>query len=1090
MVLPSHPIPGQLVDVRQRRYVVTDVKASALGSGGLPQVGERRQHLVTLSSVEDDALGEEPLRVVWEVEPGARVHETVELPSPGAGFDDPARLDAFLDAVRWGAISSADTGALQSPFRSGIEIEAYQLDPVARAIGMPRVNLLIADDVGLGKTIEAGLVAHELLLRYRARTVLIVCPSSIQIQWREQMRDKFGLEFRIVDGELMRDLRRTRGLHVNPWRHFPRLITSIDYLKRERPMRLLREVLGTEVSYPRKIDLLIVDEAHNVAPSGKGKYATDSLRTQAIRTLAPHCEHRLFLSATPHNGYPESFQALLELLDDQRFTRGTAPDRAQLRAVMVRRLKSELPVDELTGAPAFPRRVVAPLAVPYTAEERQAHAWLQEYSRLRLEGAQGQGERFATEFTLKMLKKRLFSSPEAFAITLERHLTSLGSARRRGAGTSLPSVGLLRRQIEAGEEEYEDDARYDDTAHETLEAATLLFRPPSPAEQQLLDQLRRWAEGARRRPDSKAAVLIRWLRQTLRTPEGGWSGDRALIFTEYRDTQRWLLELLAADSTIQTSTGAPGSGQRGNTRAAASRATGASGAAGEGVLLTLFGGMDVDEREAIKAAFQAHPEQAAVRILLATDAASEGIDLQNHCSRLIHYEIPWNPNRMEQRNGRIDRHGQRASEVQIFHFVGAGYHAGAATFGGNAGSLEGDLEFLWRAAQKVEQIREDLGSVGPVLAAQVERAMLGHGAHLDTAPTEHTAAAQRQLLKVEHEIGRRIRELHQRLQQSREELHLTPEHVHEVVDVALALAGQPPLIPVRLVGRDRAGATTTIDAYRLPALGGSWARCGEGLAHPHTGAIRPIVFDHELAAGRDDVVLAHLNHPLVAMCLRLLRAEIWSPPGQGKLSRVTARLIPDGIYAEPVAVAHGRVVLLGGDNTRLHEQVIAAGGVLRGGRFARLNVGEIDAALAAGTTRAVPESVRRELADLWPAHGEALRAALETRVEDLIGGMRRLLRERKERELRDIAEVLGELQSTIEKELAKDGPVQLALFSRGEREQYERNREALVQRAARIPEEIEREQALIGRRYVDPKPRLFPVSVTYLVPESWSDAVR
>src|SRR6476659_7839404 len=101
---------------------------------------------------------------------------------------------------------------------------------------MPRANLLIADDVGLGKTIESGLVVQELMLRHRVRTVLVVCPAALQIQWRDQMRDKFGLEFRIVDTALLKDLRRSRGIHANPWTHFPRLITSIDFLKRPRPM--------------------------------------------------------------------------------------------------------------------------------------------------------------------------------------------------------------------------------------------------------------------------------------------------------------------------------------------------------------------------------------------------------------------------------------------------------------------------------------------------------------------------------------------------------------------------------------------------------------------------------------------------------------------------------------------------------------------------------------------------------------------------------------------------------------------------------------------------------------------------------------
>ena len=318
------PVPeqGQLVVVRQRTYTVTDISQSTIAAGLTSSVQPTGQHLVMLSSIEDDALGEE-LQVVWELEPGTSVQQSLSLPEP-LGFDSPARLEAFLNAVRWGAASTADIRSIQSPFRSGIDIEDYQLDPVVRAIQMPRVNLLIADDVGLGKTIEAGMVLLELVLRHRARKALVVCPSSLQLQWRDQMRDKFGLEFRIVDSDLMRELRRTRGLHVNPWTHYPRLITSIDFLKRERPMRLFREILptGDAPTYPRLFDLLILDEAHNVAPSGRGKYATDSLRTDSIRLLSPHFEHKLFLSATPHNGYP-SLHCCLGQRGNSRRTRGS-----------------------------------------------------------------------------------------------------------------------------------------------------------------------------------------------------------------------------------------------------------------------------------------------------------------------------------------------------------------------------------------------------------------------------------------------------------------------------------------------------------------------------------------------------------------------------------------------------------------------------------------------------------------------------------------------------------------------------------------------------------------------------------------------
>src|SRR5436305_3072638 len=235
------PKQGQLVSVRSRHWIVTENAASTLPPGRLQTGLESPQHLITLSSVEDDGLGEE-LNVIWELEPGARVVEKVALPDP-TGFDPPDQLDAFLDAVRWGASSSADVRNIQAPFRSGIDIEDYQLDPVVRAIQMPRVSLLIADDVGLGKTIEAGMVGLELIIRHRTRKILIVCPSALQIQWKEQMRDKFGIDFRIVDSTLMKELRCSRGIHVNPWAHFPRLVTSIDFLKRERPLRLFRQVL-------------------------------------------------------------------------------------------------------------------------------------------------------------------------------------------------------------------------------------------------------------------------------------------------------------------------------------------------------------------------------------------------------------------------------------------------------------------------------------------------------------------------------------------------------------------------------------------------------------------------------------------------------------------------------------------------------------------------------------------------------------------------------------------------------------------------------------------------------------------------------
>lgn len=1045
------PEPGQVVMIRNKAWVVTDVHSSQIQHSTPAASRQASTHVVELSSLEDDAFGEES-QVLWEIEPSKQIYERVSLPD-ASKFDDPVLLDAFLNSVRWGAISSADQKSLQSPFRSGIDLEEYQLDPVVRALRMPRANLLIADDVGLGKTIETGLVAQELFLRHRVRTILVVCPSSLQIQWATQMRDKFGLEFRIIDSDFMKELRRRRGLHTNPWTHFPRLIASIDFLKRDRPMRLFRETLPSEgeALYPRRYDLLIVDEAHNMAPSGRGRYATDSQRTQAIRTLVPHFEHRFFLTATPHNGYTESFTALLELLDNQRFARGVMPDRKQLETVMVRRMKSELEL-KWDGSRRFAARVIEPLEVAYNETEQLAHRQLREYAESRQKTAASESERLATEFVLKLLKKRLFSSPAAFALTLDKHEQSLLTARRRKSVTTSPSVKILRRTIDEIEEEFADDDSYDEATNEAISVTGRLFTDPSKDERALLKSLKEYARNASARPDSKAAELIKWLKDHIFV-NGQWTNNRVLIFTEYRATQKWLHGIFASE-----------------------------GLADQSRLMLLYGGMDSDERERIKAAFQADPAVSPIRILLATDAASEGIDLQNHCSNLIHYEIPWNPNRLEQRNGRLDRHGQRAAEVKIYHFVTKGFKQSATEK--SPGELDADLEFLMRAVLKVETIREDIGKVGPVIATQVEEAMLGARKVMDTRQAEREAEPVRHILKFERELRKQLEQLHSQLLDTRKELHISPENVKKIVEIGLQMAGQPGLLEAKLAGvwPDPSGKRKACPVFNVPALSGSWARCAEGLAHPHTGTIRPITFDHNIVDGRDDVVLAHLNHRLVQMCLRLLRAEIWSQESAKHLNRVSARISSDTAMVHPAVIAHGRIVVLSGDNQRVHEEVITAGGSIREGRFSRLNVGEVQSALDSGTDEEAPEAIKKSIQSLWSKISEPLLQSLEARMQDRTKNLQKNLDERAEKEVADMTSIMNELARSIREQLDKP-PEQLELFSLSEKEQYKADTNSLQRRLDRIPEEIEQESQAIRNRYKNPQPRLFPVAVTFIIPK-------
>jgi hypothetical protein len=542
--------------------------------------------------------------------------------------------------------------------------------------------------------------------------------------------------------------------------------------------------------------------------------------------------------------------------------------------------------------------------------------------------------------------------------------------------------------------------------------------------------------------DARTARLLDWVAEHVR-PAKAFTDERVIVFTEYRATQRYLQERLAA-----------------------------RGIAGGRVAL-LDGTTDDDERERIKAVWQEPPEDDPVRVLLATDAASEGISLQRQCHLLAHAEIPWNPNRLEQRNGRVDRHGQCAGEVLVHHCVSAGWEDARR---GADGTLDGDLDFLARVVRKVAQIREDLGSAGPVIARQVEEAMLGRRATLDDTRLGDSRAL-RALLAQQRTMDERVARLRDELEASREALHLRPERVERVVHTALALARQPPL---------RSGEEA--GTWLVPALTASWAAATIGLEHPtRPQQRRPITFDHELARGRTDVVLAHLGHRLVQLALSLLRAEVW---GDGRrLHRVAIRYA-DPSLGMPVAVAHGRLVITGAGGHRLHEQLIAAGLRLAGddARGERLNVGATEAALAAARDTTPPAPLRERLVARLARAQDPLRAALEARAAERARDLTATLGRRANEEREHVAATLTELEATIRREAFGEGDDQLQLITgleldAGDRRQVQRDRDALRERLDAIPGEIAAEQAAIDRRYAEPTHRLFPAAVTLLVGE-------
>ncbi|MBS0244048.1 MAG: DEAD/DEAH box helicase, partial [Proteobacteria bacterium] len=505
---------GEFVQLRGRTWLVESVSEDG---AALPTL--------KLACIADDAQGE-PLEVLWDAEVGSHIHRDAPWDAIASkGADDPEVFGAYLRTVAWGTATAADRDLFQAPFRAGIRLDAYQLLPLRKALRLPRVNLLIADDVGLGKTIEAGLIVRELLLRRRIDFVLVAAPPSMTAQWQDELEAKFGLSFDILDRGRVAELRRARGFTVNPWATGSRFILSHRLMTDEIYVAGLREILGD--FRPRA--LFILDEAHHAAPASGSRYAIDSQITKAIRDLAGRFEHRLFLSATPHNGHSNSFSTLLEMLDPQRFTRGVEIQPKELEPVMVRRLKSDL---RKIGE-SFPERSVEAIKLDGLrpdAPELVLASKLADYGKLRdkrIEGLPAQDAAHA-RILFVGLQQRLLSSIAAFARTLKTHRKALAKLGTEPSPiTVLPSAArafvnasgdtdqtVLGLEDEQGAEGIIAD---DDAA---VEAATVLAQSSSAAGQHraelaAVDEMIAVADQNAGKLDARVEWLITWMRKSM-----------------------------------------------------------------------------------------------------------------------------------------------------------------------------------------------------------------------------------------------------------------------------------------------------------------------------------------------------------------------------------------------------------------------------------------------------------------------------------------------------------------------------------------------------------------------------------------------
>jgi SNF2 family DNA or RNA helicase len=874
------PEPGSFVRVRQRRWLVEQCTPfDTLTS-------------LELACVEDDAQGDR-LAVIWEAEPDARVLDDERTARPARRPDPPERFAAYLHALRWSCVTSTDPTLFQAPLRAGIIPKTYQLEPLRKALALPRVNLFIADDVGLGKTIEAGLILHELLLRQRIHRAVIAAPPSVVLQWRDELRQRFGLDFTLYDRAFILECQRTRGFGVNPWKTRSFFVVSHALLRDEEHLTGLREWLGDFASG----SMLILDEAHVAAPASASRYAVDTQITRAVRDLAQRFEHRLFLSATPHNGHSNSFSSLMHILDPQRFTRGIdISGPAQLAPVMVRRLKADVRKHARASLPDRKLVEVALEDTVDTAPELRLAALLAAYDDALSTRTAGAGNvvRARVRIAIEGLRKRLLSSTYAFQRTLREH-------RKNTAKTILAALPPTRSDDDEVSEQQEL-ARLD---AETQLAARAVEPFTDDAIRALLTQMADVAEAAADQPDARVRALIAWIRENQcpslaplghANPKGApWLPRRVLIFTEFADTRAWLVDQLRAaiDGT-----------DRDDER-----------------IGSLHGSQDDDARETVKQAFNASFDAHPLRILVATDAAREGINLQAACADLFHFDLPWNPARIEQRNGRIDRMLQPEREVRCHYF--------------RYRNLPEDA-VLACLATKSHAISSQLGSFAPVVSDRI-LAVLSKGlsrreiatriAELDEAdktPDATRAAVKRELDDArEKDLTQSLVVLEKLYDKARDHLDCDPRRLRQVVSEGLRLCGGDGL-------RARSSPPHTYDVPRMDernANDPTWLRAMDALRPPRPPKMsegewrahfppRPVRLE-PVDTLLSDAVQLHLQHPLAQRAVSPFRSQAFTEEG---LARVTVVIDPSS--ARKRVIVLGRLAVFGWGASRLHEEIL------------------------------------------------------------------------------------------------------------------------------------------------------------------------
>lgn len=648
MILANPPALGSRVLIRDEEWLVQRADPC---EGALEGRGGWQLACVGLSETvrNHQALFLTPLEDITVLDPA----NTELVPDTSAAYIH-SRL---LIEARLHQSAIQQTGALVMGHQAVMDVMRFQLKPALQALEQLRPRLLIADTVGLGKTLEAGILTAELVRRGRARRILVVTTKSMMKQFQHEFWNRFTIPLIRLDSAGIQRIHRQIPSSHNPFNHFDRTIISVDTLKRDQQYRQFLEKAWW--------DLIIIDEAHNVSFKGS--------RTQSnrlARLLAQRSDALILLSATPHNGKKESLASLINMLDPTVLPPRADYTRQQIEHLFIRRFKNQV-ADEMKKA--FPERKGYKLIVQASPEEEEAFrvlAQLKGDEKQQASRKPGRDDGAALLFST-LLEKSLFSSPAACLQTLKERISRL--RKKDAAHADLPELQALQQAVQAIQPTQFSKFQY---LLQLLQGKLTSHAATQPAPG--TDQAEATITPKASPPANPDAIQLEAAHAPnaaygLHYPLQDWhwdgtkANDRLVIFTERIETLRFLQNHLPAALGLKKDAVAVLEGQ-------------------------------MNDAEIQKVVEDFGRQQSPLRLLIASDVASEGLNLHHQAHRLIHFDIPWSLMVFQQRNGRVDRYGQTQRPM-------IGYLYTQPT----NQPIRGDVRYLEILIQKDDQVSRNTG---------------------------------------------------------------------------------------------------------------------------------------------------------------------------------------------------------------------------------------------------------------------------------------------------------------------------------------------------------------------------------------------